>query len=418
MFAAPMAVPRTDPAGPAEPALFGPGLTMFLTFAGLSAGQFHAYLFEHRGISRLGIGLLLMSGQLAGLISPFFQVASIRRFHGPHLPFLIVLAGAGATLAMLPRLSGFPALLIGFAVFSFCSAGVFPLNAACAFESLRARGHAAFFRLRSLGTLGFLAGCLISLGFPLLSDLPFLYAVFAAALGLALISALREYRSVKSVPMAMAMAMAMAEAAPAPAFPRPSFGKALRMLGEPRTARLLIVLGVMNFANTMATSMQANYLVDRWHQGQRVISLAWVVSTGCEVPLMLLCAWLLRRRGLRAVLGFGIAGTLVKLAGLALAQEAWQYCLALVMHGCFFSGALTGFGVYLDRTHKAQDRPTLQVLAPVFYGTIPGALAGFAAGGLWHAYSLRSVYAVSGLIALSATAYAGFLLRDRSNRRE
>jgi hypothetical protein len=174
----------------------------------------------------------------------------------------------------------------------------------------------------------------------------------------------------------------------------------------------------MNFANTMATSMQANYLVDRWQQGQRVISLAWAVSTGCEVPLMLLCAWMLRRRGLRAVLGFGIAGTLVKLAGLALAQEAWQYCLALVMHGCFFSGALTGFGVYLDRVHKAQDRPSLQVLAPVFYGTLPGALAGFAAGGLWHAYSLRSVYVVSGVIALGATAYAWFLLRDGSERRE
>jgi hypothetical protein len=378
---------------------------MFLTFAGISAGQFHAYLFEHRGISRMGIGLLLMSGQLAGLISPFFQIASIRRFHGPHLPFLMVLAGAGASLAMLPRLSGFPALLAGFAVFSFCSAGVFPLNAACAFESLRARGHDAFFRLRSLGTLGFLAGCLISLGFPSLSDLPFLYALFAAALGLALLSSLLEYRSLRA-------------AAPAPDFPRPSFGHALRLLGEPHTARLLLVLGVMNFANTMATSMQANYLVDRWQQGQRVISLAWAVSTGCEVPLMLLCAWMLRRRGLRAVLGFGIAGTLVKLAGLALAQEAWQYCLALVMHGCFFSGALTGFGVYLDRVHKAQDRPSLQVLAPVFYGTLPGALAGFAAGGLWHAYSLRSVYVVSGVIALGATAYAWFLLRDGSERRE
>jgi hypothetical protein len=378
---------------------------MFLTFAGISAGQFHAYLFEHRGISRFGVGLLLMSGQLAGLVSPFFQVASIRRFHGPHLPFIMVLAGAGASLAVLPRLSGFPALLIGFAVFSFCSAGVFPLNAACAFESLRARGHAAFFRLRSLGTLGFLAGCLISLGFPSLSDLPLLYGIFAAALGLALLSALREHRSHSA-------------AAPAPAFPRPSFGHALRLLGEPRTARLLIVLGVLNFANTMATSMQANYLVDRWHQGQRVISLAWVVSTGCEVPLMLLCAWLLRRRGLRAVLGFGIAGTLVKLAGLALAQEAWQYCLALVMHGCFFSGALTGFGIFLDRTHKAQDRPSLQVLAPVFYGTLPGALAGFAAGWLWHAYSLRSVYAVSGLIAVAATGYAGFLLRGASHRGE
>ena len=398
-----------DPVAP-EPAVpkasfAGTGLIMFLTFAGLSAGQFHAYLFENRGVSRFGIGSLLMAGQLAGLVSPYFQIASIRRFHGPHLPFLMVLAGAGISLAALPRLTGFPALLLGFALFSFCSAGVFPLNAACAFESLRARGHAAFFRLRSLGTLGFLAGCLVSLFYPRLSDLPVLYAGFAAALGLALAVAARDYRRGPAP-------------APAPGVRRPSFGHALGLLLEPRTARLLLILGVMNFANTLATSMQGNYLVDRWHQGQRIISLAWVVSTGCEVPLMLLCAWMLRRHGLRAVLGFGLGGTVIKLAGLALAQEAWQYCLALAMHGCFFSGALTGFGVYLDRVHKPQDRPTLQVLAPVFYGTLPGALAGLAAGALWHAYSLSAVYRVACAVSVGAAIYAWILLKGQSDRPE
>ena len=379
---------------------------MFLTFAGISAGQFHGYLFENRGVSRFGIGLLLMAGQIAGLVSPYFQVASIRRFHGPRIPFLWVLAGAAVSLAALPRLSGFPALLIGFSLFSFCAAGIFPLNSACAFEALRARGHDAFFRLRSLGTLGFLAGCLVSLFYPRLSDLPLLYAGFAAALILALAVAAWDLRP---------SAGPDAEAAPAS---RPSFAHALRLLAEPRTAKLMLVLGLLNFANTMATSMQGNYLVDRWHQGQRIISLAWVVSTGCEVPLMLFCAWLLRRRGLRAVLAFGIAGTLLKLAGLAMAGEAWQYCLALALHGCFFSGALTGFGIYLDRTYKAHDRPSLQALAPVFYGGIPSALAGLAAGSLWHVFSLRSVYWAAGIIALLASAYGWFLLRDRSARGE
>lgn len=373
---------------------------MFLAFAGISAGQFHAYLFENRGVSRFGIGLLLMAGQLAGLVSPYFQVASIRRFHGPRIPFLMVLAGAAATLALLPRLSGFAALLIGFSAFSFCAAGVFPLNAACAFDALRARGHAAFFRLRSLGTLGFLAGCAVSMAFPRVSDLPLLYAGFAGALVCAFAAVAWEHFSDRPDP-----------AVPHGAAPRPSFAHALRLLGEPRTARLLLALGLMNFANTMATSMQANYLVDRWHQSQRIISLAWVVSTGCEVPLMLFCAWLLRRHGLRAVLGFGIGGTLLKLGGAALANQAWQYCLALVLHGCFFSGALTGFGIYLDRAFEPQDRPSLQALSPVFWGGIPSALAGLAAGALWHAFSLRAVYHAAGLIALAASAYAWYHFR-------
>jgi hypothetical protein len=382
---------------------------MFLTFVGLSSGQFHAYLFENRGVSRFGIGLLLMAGQLAALVSPFFQVVTIRRFHGPRIPFLMVLACAGASLVMLPRLSGFPALLMGYAFFSFCSAGVFPLNAACAFDAMRARGHDAFFRLRSLGTLGFLAGCLFSMRYPRLSDLPLLYAGFAAALIVALVVAAWDFRRAPQ---------SIQPAYDGLAGTRPSFAHALRLLAEPHTARLLLVLGVMNFANTMATSMQANYLVDRWHLGQRIISLAWVVSTGCEVPLMLLCAWMLRRRGLRAVLAFGIAGTVVKLAGLALAQTPWQYCLALAMHGCFFSGALTGFGIYLDRTHKPQDRPSLQVLVSVFWGTLPGALAGFAAGAIWHASSLRMVYQASGAVSVGVGIYAWFLLKGRSGSAE
>jgi MFS family permease len=379
-----------------DASLFGVGLTMFLTFVGFSSGQFHSYLFEHRGVSRFGIGLLLMAGQCAAIVSPFFQVATIRRFHGPRTPFLLVLAGSGIGLAILPHLYGFPALLIGFTLFSFCSAGVFPLNAACAFDAMRARGHAAFFHLRSLGTLGFLVGCLISAFFPHLSDLPLLYAGFAAAVGAAFAAAAWDYR---------------ATPAPGPVPARPGLSHALRLLREPRTLRLMILMGAMNFANVMATAMQGNYLVDRWHQSQRVISLAWVVSTACEVPWMLLCAWLLRRSGLRAVLALGLLGTVVKLVGLALAHEAWQYCLALAMHGCFFSGALTGFTIHLDRAFKPTDRPSLQALAPIFYSGVPSGLAGLAAGALWHAYSLRAVYAVAGVVAVLCALYAAVLAR-------
>jgi predicted MFS family arabinose efflux permease len=301
-------------------------------------------------------------------------------------------------------------LLACFCLFSFCSAGVFPLNAACAFDAMRARGHGAFFRIRSLGTLGFLAGCVFSIFFPRLRDLPWLYAGFAACLFLALGVAAWDYRRVPGA----------ADPAGKPVTPplRPTFTHALRLLRKPRTLRLLAVLGLMNFANAMATGVQGNYLVDRWHMGQRTISLAGVVSTACEVPLMLLCAWVLRRRGLRAVLAIGIGGTLVKLAGLALAGEVWQYCLALAMHGCFFSGALTGFSVYLDRAHKPQDRPSLQALAPVFYGGIPSSLAGLTAGLVWHAYSLRAVYLLAGAIAAGVTAYAFLLLRQDARERD
>jgi MFS1 family protein len=390
-----------------EASLLAAGLTMFMVFVGFASGQFHSYLFENRGIPALRIGVLIMAGQGAGIVSPLFQVAIIRRFHGPRLPLMLMLGGAAAALALLPRLHGFWPLLIGFCGFTFCSAGIFPLNAACTFEAMRHRGHGAFFRLRALGTSGFLAGCLVSVFFPTLADLPLLYGGFAASLFLALVVVAFEYR--RPPPAPVPAPTPSAEAIPGTAGPArsiPSFMQSLALLREPRTLRLLLILGTMNFANAMATGVQGNYLVDRWHMGQRAISMAWVVSTACEVPLMLLCAYVLRKYGLRFVIGLGIAGTLLKLAGLAFAGEVWQYYLALAMHGCFFSGAVTGFSIFLDRSYRREERSSLQALAPVFYAGIPSSLAGLTAGWLWDAFSLRAVYLVSGGIAVLATGYA------------
>jgi hypothetical protein len=416
---------RTDALPSAAPSLFGTGLAMFLVFLGFSSGQFHAYLFESRGIGHLQIGFLIMAGQGAGILSPLFQVSIIRRFHGPRLPLMFMIAGSGSALAALPHLSGFWPMLIGFCVFTFCGAGIFPLNAACTFEAMRHRGHGAFFRIRTLGTVGFLAGCVVSVFFPRLSDLPILYTGFAGALFASLIVIARDYRrpvpatgasgdplAASGDPSAARSGARSGSDSDAASGPIPGFFRSLALLREPRTLRLLIVLGAMNFANSMATGVQGNYLVDRWHEGQRAISMAWVISTGCEVPLMLFCAWILRRYGLRYVIGFGIAGTLVKLVGLALAGEVWQYYLALAMHGCFFSGALTGLSVYLDRAYRREERSSLQALAPVFYAGIPSSLAGLVTGLVWHSFSLRAVYLLAGGIAALATAYAVMLLRS------
>ncbi|MDB5049998.1 MAG: transporter [Fibrobacteres bacterium] len=385
--------------------LLGVSLTMFLIFVGFSSGQFHSYLFESRGIKGLQIGLIIMAGQGLGILSPLFQVSIIRRFHGPRQPLMLMLGGAGAALAVLPHLRGFWPLLIGFCLFSFCGSGIFPLNAACTLEAMRNHGHGAYFRIRSLGTLGFLVGCVVSVFFPTLNDLPLLYGGFAAFLFFALAMVAWEYRFAPSAEAASVLPLGRTGGSP-------TFSAALGLLREPRTLRLLILLGVMNFANAMATGVQGNYLVDRWHQGQRTISMAWVVSTACEVPLMLLCAAVLRRFGLRYVIGLGILGTLLKLAGLAVAGEVWQYYLALTLHGCFFSGALTGFSVFLDRTYRKEERAALQALAPVFYAGIPASLAGLTAGLVWHAFSLRAVYLLSGGIAVAAAGYALVLLRN------
>jgi MFS transporter, PPP family, 3-phenylpropionic acid transporter len=379
---------------------------MFLIFAGLSAAQFHAYLFESKGIQGLQIGILIMAGQGTAILSPLFQVSIIRRFGGPQVPLMLMLAGTAISMVLLPYMHSFMGFLFLFPIFSFCGASVFPLNAACTFEAMRNQGYGQFFRIRSLGTLGFLVGCLISVFFPTLLELPLLYKGFSAALIMALGVVFWDHRRGRLEKLSQAILEEIKAHTP------PRFFEALRRLREPQTLRLLVVLGLMNFANSMAIGVQGNYLMHKWHEGQRTISLAWVVSTACEVPLMLLCGGVLKKYGLGYVLGLGIFGTLFKLAGLAVAGTLWQFYLALTMHGCFYSGALTGFGIYIDRKYRREESPTLQTLSGVFYGGIPSALAGLGVGWLWHLFSLQAVYWVSGAIAVPTAIYAFFLLNQ------
>ena len=155
----------------------------------------------------------------------------------------------------------------------------------------------------------------------------------------------------------------------------------------------------------------------RFSGGQSVISEAWIVATFCEIPLMLFCAWLMRRHGLRAVITFGLLGTVLKLVLTGIAGSRGVYFLGLMVHGCFFSGALVGFNLYVDQRFPVADRPSLQALGTLFYQGIPTALAGLAVGTVWHFWGLRSVFWIAGMIAMMTGVTAFKLLPRLSSSR-
>ncbi len=361
---------------------------MFFIFLGFSSIQFHSYLFETKGLKAIEVGLVLTLGYAAGILSPAAQVHLIRLMGGARRPLLIMLALSGICLVALPHLDTFWALAAVFSVGTFCLSSVHPLNVACTLENLRHRGHGLFFKLRSLGTVGFLIGCMGSFFFQDLSDLPWLYLGFSAALFAAFLSVRGAYRK--------------AEGTGVPIGTAPSLRKALRLLSRPRTLRLLLIIGVVNLANSMATGVQGNYLFNHFESGQQSISMAWIVSTAFEVPWMFLCIYILQRFHLRYVLLLGILGTVVKLAGMGLADSLWQFYLSLTLHGFFFAGAATGFNVYLDRCYGAADRPTLQTFSVIFSSSIPFALGALLAGMIWEWISLAAVYWVAAGISLGA----------------
>ncbi len=384
--------------------LGSPGLVMFLGFVGLSSMQFYGYLFERMGYSPFRIGLLLSTGLAAGVAAPVFQVTAIRWLKSPRRALFLMLAGAGLTLAWLPHVNGFFPMMAVFFLSMFCAAGFYPLITACALEVTRSTGPWAYFVVRCLGTLGFLAGCFASYFQPGPAFLSRLYLGFGGAFLCALGVAVWGLRP--SDPRE-APEDGMVNPHPRRA---PGFGRALRLLAAPRPGRLLWTLGIMNFANAMATLVQGNYLVARFPGGPQSISLAWIVSTACEVPFMLLCAWLTRRSGLRTVIGLGLLGTTLKLILIGTAATRGMYFLGLVFHGCFFSGAMVGFNLYVDRRFPVADRPSLQALGALFYQGLPTALGGLAAGLIWHFTGLRDVYWVAAAIGTVAGIYTLFLL--------
>ena len=393
-----------SPSSEAKGSLLGAGLVMFLSFAGFSAVQFHAYLFERMGFSPFRIGVLLGLGFTAAIVAPVFQVKTMRRLRGPRRALFLTLACAGLTLSGLPHLHGFLPVAAAFFLVIFFVSGIDPLVTACTLEVTRARGRSTYFIIRCLGTLGVLAGCFVSYFQPRPEFLPRLYLGFGGAFLMALVVALWGLR-----PADPRQAPEDVWVSPHPRH-TPTFRRALWLLSAPRSRRLLWTLGIMNFANAMATLVQGNYLVSRFSGGQRSISLAWMISTGGEIPLMLLCAWLVRRYGLRVVIGMGLLGTTLKLVIIGTAETRGMYFTGLLFHGCFFSGALVGFNLYVDQNYRLTDRPALQALGALFYQGLPAACGGLMAGILWHFLGLRSVYWVSATIGAGVAVYTVFLL--------
>jgi hypothetical protein len=377
---------------------------MFLGFVGLSSMQFYGYLFERMGYPPFRIGLLLSTGLAAGIAAPIFQVQAIRFLKGPRRALFLMLAGAGLALAGLPHVNGFFPMMAVFFIAMFCASGFYPLITACALEVTRSQGPWVYFVVRCLGTLGFLAGCFASYFYPGPALLSRLYLGFGAAFLFALIIALWGLRP--SDP-GEAPEDGTVNLNPRHA---PGFGRALRLLSAPRPRQLLWALGIMNFANSMATLVQGNYLVARFPGGTQSISLAWIVSTACEVPFMLLCAWLTRCSALRVVMGLGLLGTTLKLVLIGTAATRGMYFLGLIFHGCFFSGAMVGFNLYVDQHFSVADRPSLQALGALFYQGIPMALGGLAAGLIWHFAGLRDVYWTAAAIGMGVGVYTLFLL--------
>ncbi len=397
-------MPRTRFLKSQTGAAIGIAAATFFAFAGVAANQFHGYLFELKGSSALSIGLLMMTGYSASVLAPLVQMFLIRKSQGPYRPLLAVSFGAAIALALLPWARGFWDLWVLFAILSFCTASVFPLLTAATLETTRhqtrAQGHGLFVRIRGLGTVGFMVACLICLAFPRSESLAWIYAGFGLAF---LISVAVLFPSAQWHGRKQDLGQVRLPSAP-------RLGVAWRRLFRGETTVLIFLIALMNFANVMATVVQGNYLIHRFHVSQAYISLSWVIATACEVVWMAVCARLVRTMDIRRLIVLGLWGTGLKLLLMGFATTYFSFVLGLIFHGLYFSFTLAGFGVYLDRRFRPAERPVLQALTSAMAQGLPAALAGLSTGLVWHRFQLHGVYiaaaALGGLTCVSAEVWA------------
>jgi MFS_1 like family len=381
----------------------GVAMAMFFSYAGIAANQFHGYLFEIKGHGALAIGWLFMTGYGVGIGAPFIQVLLIRKWHGPYWPLALVALGGALSMAYLPWASGFWALWGAFSVLSFCLASLFPLLNAATLETTRGKGHSHFIRIRGFGSLGFLFASVLCLAVPRSERLPHLYLGFALGLLLALFFIAPAGLFHRSQRLQRA----------APVIRAPNIRKAMRRLFRGEAVILVLLLATMSYANVMATAMQGNYIIHQFGLDQRSISLAWTISTLCELVWMALCAYVVQTMDLRRMMVLGLWGTLAKLLLLAVATNYFTYVLGLAFHGLFFSFSLTGFGVYLDRRFRASERPGQQALTSGLVQGIPAALAGISSGWIWNSLELKSVYITAAILAGAICLVGEFWVRRR-----
>ncbi len=367
--------------------------SIFFLYVGISSLQYHSYLFERLGFAAVEIGSILTLGYAAGIISPLFQLWILSKHSNPRYPLLGLSVLAALAVFLLPYQKSVIGAGLVYFFYMFATSGIFPLNTAHVFQLSRSRGHGAFFKVRGLGTLAFCLGCFASALGALRFEFSALYSLFAAAF---LVSALFVLFSPK----------VLDTLTPQVEIRENLFVSLRRMvilLWKKPMRQILIPICVLGLANGLSVPVQSNYLAHSLNVGKAAISLSWAWASLWEIPLMLLCGHWIMRYGLKPLLLLGFGGTVLRLILWSYASEPWTFAIALSLHGCYYAGVISAFGVFIDKNYEGSERHRIQVVAGLFYGGFVTSIGAFSSGILWEYFSLRWSFISATIVACLAS---------------
>ncbi|HSQ43217.1 MAG TPA: MFS transporter [Fibrobacteraceae bacterium] len=364
-------------------ALALPALTLFWAFAAMASNQYHTLVLEleHR-YSPHAIGMAVSLGAFSQIALPWLVLLLERRIRHPDRILRRAYLLLAISLAVFPLVRGHALSLI-----AYCGI-VCGINTAAALQSLailavaRPWGDQWVLLLRSMGTFGFAASCLLSSFCAPKLDYPGMYAIFA-------IFALAAFVTSKWSRPQMPELVRTAH-----------FRTLWKSLREPGTLDLLLGVALANLAVTGATSVISNFIHDEIGAGKAQISIAWTIATFCEMPLIWSSIFFLRRFGVKGLILSGIITSTVRMGLLFLVHRLCGLYLVQILHGLFFGATLSGIGIYLDQRYGRSAAHSLQLAAQSFYGGIAATMGGFFTGWIWSWSSLRMVY-LAAFVALA-----------------
>ncbi len=366
-------------------------IATLLLFFGISSLQFHSVLFEFNGFRGNLFTLLLVTGNISALFAPFIAGGLTKMLGRPYIPIILLLAISGSTLPFLPFVKSYGLLLSLYFCYTFCIWGIFPLYMACGMEVYRYQGRHHFFRVRSIGTLGFAIGCVVSAFFIDTINLTHLYTLFGLCLLVSIYfiyitPAFKNSRLQDNLPRS---------------FPtnKQEWFQILPFFKDSAIKKSLPAFMLLGCANSMAIAVQSNFILHQEGGTKQIVSISWFLCSVFEIPVMFLCFFVMRRYGLINVLIIGFFFTVLRLVGMAYSPNLFWLLGTLTFHGFYYAGVITGLGLFVDKS-KWPHRSAVQPMFALFYSGIPNITGAFIAGTLWKFFDLQAVFNSAALLSL------------------
>lgn len=357
---------------------------MACSFSAFSVSQYHAVLLQYQHhFSSTQIGQAFFWGSLTFFIAPL-ALHSLARigWQARHTLALSLLIEALA-LFLMPRLQGVMPVSLSYILFSFSSqlAGSL-VGSTCLLAMSGPNQERNFFVIRSLGTFAFASTCLANSFLAQIHPLQEIYWIFVIAATLAAFFAFKT--------------------------PSPEPGPSTQLNSNWNLWKergIWPILGLLSLANMSAytgASYSGSLIRNELGGSDADVALSWTISTGAEIPLIWIAAWMSSRMSLRWIFALGMISTSLKLAISAAAPNLQWVFVAQIFHGYFFGASLAAVGVLLRRIYPATLVPQALLYCSLVYSGLANALSGLLSGYMWDLLGLRFTFALWAALALGA----------------